>query len=539
MRIPPLLRRAISLADRTPPERNRYVDFLRVVSILVVVLGHWLMVAVWTDGSGLRAENLLGLVPRAAWVTWLLQVMPIFFFVGGFANLASWRSARRRHIPYGAWLRERLRRLLLPVLPLLAVWAAIGQVSWWMGVEPRLLQVASRAALVPVWFLAAYVVIVAVAPATLGAWERWGWWSVVAGAAAAGAVDLLTLTGVAVPLQWSNYLFVWGTVHQLGFAWAEGRLTGRAPAFALGGLLTTWILVAVGPYPVAMVGLDGGGVTNSNPPRVTLVALAVFQIGLVLAAERPVRRWLRRRGPWVGTVLVSGSIMTLYLWHLTAAVALVALTATALDGLGLGPVPTTPRWWATRPIWFAAAGVATIPLLALFGRFERPRSDPRPAPPPLQPLLAIVLTTAGLGLLARFGIVDEDGLNVFGVALPLVGVLLGGVVAVPAGPSGSSIPLRDRLSPDGGHEVGMGTGDGRPAPARIQLQPRPTPLERDPGDDAADDHHGPHRSRNGPDRAGADHPEEHERAPDGPRPQGRPPGTSISRVGLLGDGEAP
>ena len=539
MRIPPLLRRAISLADRTPPERNRYVDFLRVVSILVVVLGHWLMVAVWTDGSGLRAENLLGLVPRAAWVTWLLQVMPIFFFVGGFANLASWRSARRRHIPYGAWLRERLRRLLLPVLPLLALWAAIGQVSWWMGVEPRLLQVASRAALVPVWFLAAYVVIVAIAPATLGAWERWGWSSVVAGAAAAGAVDLLTLTGVAVPLQWSNYLFVWGTVHQLGFAWAEGRLTGRAPAFALGGLLTTWILVAVGPYPVAMVGLDGGGVTNSNPPRVTLVALAVFQIGLVLAAERPVRRWLRRRGPWVGTVLVSGSIMTLYLWHLTAAVALVALTATALDGLGLGPVPTTPRWWATRPIWFAAAGVATIPLLALFGRFERPRSDPRPAPPPLRPLLAIVLTTAGLGLLARFGIVDEDGLNVFGVALPLVGVLLGGVVAVPAGPSGSSIPLRDRLSPDGGHEVGMGTGDGRPAPARIQIQPGPTPLERDLGDDAADDHHGPHRSRNGPDRAGADHPEEHERAPDGPRPQRRPPGTSISRVGLLGDGEAP
>ncbi len=426
MRTPTIIRRAADVADRTPADRNRYADFLRVASILVVVVGHWLMVAVWWDGSELRSVDLLASVPQAAWVTWFLQVMPIFFFVGGFANLRSWRSARRRRVPYGSWLRGRLRRLLLPVLPLLTVWALVAAALQRGGVDPKLAEAGSRAALVPVWFLAAYVVVVALTPLAVTAWERWGWWSVAVPASTGALVDLLALSGVAEPLAWTNYLFVWGTVSQLGFAWTEGRLRGRRRAMTatVVGLAATWVLVAAGPYPVAMVGLDSE-VTNSNPPRVTLVTLAVFQIGLVLGAEAPLRRWLHRRGPWTATVLVSNSIMTLYLWHLTAAVGLVGLLAVGLDGFGLGAVPVSAPWWATRPLWFAAAAVATVPLLALFGRFERSGPDPRPAPRPWRPILGLAGTTVGLGLVARFGVVGEAGPT--GLALAFAGMLTGGI----------------------------------------------------------------------------------------------------------------
>ena len=34
---------ASEMAALTPPERNRYVDFLRSISILVVITGHWLI----------------------------------------------------------------------------------------------------------------------------------------------------------------------------------------------------------------------------------------------------------------------------------------------------------------------------------------------------------------------------------------------------------------------------------------------------------------------------------------------------------------
>ena len=43
---------ASSLAAQTPAERNRYVDFLRSVSILVVITGHWLIAtAYYVDGN--------------------------------------------------------------------------------------------------------------------------------------------------------------------------------------------------------------------------------------------------------------------------------------------------------------------------------------------------------------------------------------------------------------------------------------------------------------------------------------------------------
>ena len=50
---------ASEMAAKTPPERNRYVDFLRSVSILIVIVGHWLIATTYyVDGtltSGLAA----------------------------------------------------------------------------------------------------------------------------------------------------------------------------------------------------------------------------------------------------------------------------------------------------------------------------------------------------------------------------------------------------------------------------------------------------------------------------------------------------
>ena len=43
---------ASSLAAKTPEDRNRYVDFLRSISILFVITGHWLIAtAYFADGT--------------------------------------------------------------------------------------------------------------------------------------------------------------------------------------------------------------------------------------------------------------------------------------------------------------------------------------------------------------------------------------------------------------------------------------------------------------------------------------------------------
>lgn len=87
---------AKDLAAQTPPDRNRYVDFLRALSILVVITGHWLIAAVtYVDGT-LELAKLLAIQPKTQWLTWIFQVMPIFFIVGGYANAVSLASAGRK-----------------------------------------------------------------------------------------------------------------------------------------------------------------------------------------------------------------------------------------------------------------------------------------------------------------------------------------------------------------------------------------------------------------------------------------------------------
>lgn len=418
---------ALSLARETPSKRNRYVDLLRAFSILVVVVGHWLMAAPQVVDDGLQFNRLLSHTTWTHYLTWIVQVMPLFFLVGGFANAASWRSARARAESYGSWLRARLRRLVLPALPLLALWTVGALYLLNQGVDPDTVRMASQAALVPVWFLAAYLLVVALTPVTLQAWERFGWASLAMIAVLAVIVDVISIGLGMAGVGFLNYLFVWGTVHGLGYAWADSRLGGvtRRLGLAMVGLVTTVALVVVGPYPIAMVGLTTDGVNNSQPPKVTLIALGMFQAGLFLALEVPMRRWLARDRVWAPVVLVNARIMTIFLWHMTAL--LLVIGGLLLWGQGLGIEVDSPQWWLTRPVWLAALALVAWPFMALFGRFERPGEDRRPAPPAWRPVIAVVLFCVGLGYLAAQGIADDDGLNGLIVTLPFLAATAGGV----------------------------------------------------------------------------------------------------------------
>ena len=157
---------AKEMAVNTPVGRNRYVDFLRAVSILMVVTGHWLIVALqYVDGE-LIIGDLLELRPNTQWLTWVFQVMPIFFIVGGYANAVSLESARRKGVGYAGWLAARLHRLMTPLLALLIGWALLAVALYFFGVSGDVTRLVSRAALIPTWFLAIYIMVVILAPLT-------------------------------------------------------------------------------------------------------------------------------------------------------------------------------------------------------------------------------------------------------------------------------------------------------------------------------------------------------------------------------------
>jgi hypothetical protein len=183
------------------------------------------------------------------------------------------------------------------------------------------------------------------------------------------------------------------------------------------------LLVHIGPYPVSMIGVPGDPISNTTPPKVTLIALAIMQGGLLLAAQAPTRRWLAGRVAWTATVAMNGSIMTLFIWHLTATT-LVVLAAYLAGGFGLQLEPGSSEWWWSRLPWLAANAIALIPILVAIGRFERPRATGGAPAPAWRYVLGALMTGTGLALLAAQGVggYGRFGLNVWGLALALMGI---------------------------------------------------------------------------------------------------------------------
>lgn len=423
---------ARTIAAETPADRNRYVDFLRAASILVVITGHWLIAALYYHDGKLEPGAILELQPWTQWLTWLFQVMPIFFFVGGYANAVSLEGAARRNLGYAGWLVSRLNRLVSPLIALLVGWAVLAAILHFSGVSGSVIKLASRAALIPIWFLAIYIMIVVLAPACYAAWRRWGFASFWALVAAAALVDAAFFAGDLRWLGWSNYFWVWIAVHHLGFAWREGRVGGPARLLAVAavGLGALALLIFKGPYPLAMVGSPDEDLSNTLPPKITLLALAAVQFGLLLAVEAPMRRLLSGLRFWAATVLVNGMIMTVYLWHLTVLVIMVAL-AYAAGGFGLGIEPGSSEWWLTRPLWIGVLYVVLLPVATLLAALERrPRPADAPVPSAARQVVGAVLLCLGLALLALFGFGDTPlpGLDIAAFALALVGAFLSGVL---------------------------------------------------------------------------------------------------------------
>ncbi|CAM5499283.1 acyltransferase [Streptomyces tanashiensis] len=424
---------ARELAAATPATRDRYVDLLRVASLAVVVLGHWLMAAVTADG---QVGNLLAVVPELQAVTWVFQVMPVFFFVGGFSHALAHRSRPR----YAAFLRARLQRLLRPTMVFAGVWGAAALVLQLTGTDTGLTGVALRLVTQPLWFIGIYLAMVAFTPPLLRLHERWGWGAFGALVGGAVAVDVLRFAADVPFVEFLNFAFVWLAVHQLGFLRADGMI--RRPALLAGaGLVGAGTLVALGPYPLSMVGMPGEEVSNMAPPTLALLCHGLWLVGAVELLKGPGARFVARAGVWRTVVAANGIAMTAFLWHLTAMLGVYG----AMLGLGAGlPAPASAAWWAQVPLRFAAAAALTALLVAVFRRFEAP-VPAAPATGDGGPLAALGITLAlfgvlGLSLTGFAGLLD--GRTATLIAVPVtapvaVGLALAGWLLVERAGRGS------------------------------------------------------------------------------------------------------
>lgn len=362
----------------TPAARNAYVDFLRAFSLIVVVLWHWVFtIVIWRD-DGPHATNPIGFTTGLWIATWLLQVMPLFFYVGGYGHLMAWTKASARGVSIWAFTGRRIQRLAVPALALFVTWFVLGSV---LGAVFDLEWVGRAVFLVvsPLWFMAVYLVLVALLPVALWLHRRFDSIVLVFLGGAAVAVDIARFRYDLEWLAMLNMLFVWGLCHQAGFFYERlVGLTRRVDWTLLwAGCFTLAGLVFSGLYPGSMVGVPGER-SNMAPPSICIVALVAFQAGVAEILRPTMERRLQRpRWEWFNSTINRFS-MPLFLFH-TTGMALHRAVKYAVAGERNEPTLPDLWWWLTRPFAVLGPLLFTLPVIYLFGR-QWVRSGRRTAP---------------------------------------------------------------------------------------------------------------------------------------------------------------
>lgn len=320
------------LAVRTPADRDRAIDVIRITALVGVVVGHTVMATSVIRNDVLIWDNLLTTSTAFQALTWIFQIMPLFFFAGAAACVTSWRSDST----WGSWLMNRCTRLFRPVFYYLGFWA-VALTMLYPELPQHIYEPIAGISIQLLWFLGAYVLVLAAMPVL---WHITTTRHLAAGVVAVyGAVAVVDAVRLhwpaAAPLGYVN-LAVWLIPGMFGVAYRRNLLTGRTALLtAVAMLLFNVALLRWGPYELSLVGIEGQRLPNMTPPSLLLAGHAIVLSAVAIAAAPAIRRWAQRPRVWWLTAIGNSGAMTLYLWHMPALLAV----HLAFDYLGIPRYP--------------------------------------------------------------------------------------------------------------------------------------------------------------------------------------------------------
>ncbi len=317
-------------AKLTPPDRDRIIDAERGISLLIVVAGHAIMGVVgWQNGVP-RVGNLLAAYPWTQALTWIFQIVPLFFFAGGAANAISWDKHVNRGGTYAEWMWARAQRFLRPIWSYLIIMGIIAAFVTWLAptrVAAPLMLLTTQL----LWFLGSYILVTAMTPLFKSATRLQGGIRVLSLLVACGLVDVLRFfQGFPNAVGVANFVLVWMIPGYLGSLWARGTIAKYSRIFLISVLVANLffngLLIHFGPWPISLVGMPGDPISNMSPPTVVLAIHCVNWVLLVALLKGPLTRLLAREKVWRRVTWVNLAAMTLYLWHLPMLVMLIVIS---------------------------------------------------------------------------------------------------------------------------------------------------------------------------------------------------------------------
>ncbi|MEE4305070.1 MAG: acyltransferase [Wenzhouxiangella sp.] len=411
--------------------RDLYPDALRALALLVVVFGHWFATLPRLEAGRLAAtDHLLDAWIPAAFLTWAVQVVPLFVFVS--AAVSTPGVAHRLHRGHSQlqWWGGRALRLARPTVTYMAALTLLVALASITG--GRVLGTFEGSLTVHLWFLVMLLTVQALLPLSVEADRRFGLGAVLGLIVLAALLDILRagafwptqwpalgarVTGSEGGIGWLNAFVVWLLPQQLGIAWKRERFRGAITGLLLFVLGAVWLLGSIlSGYPVGMIGEDLDGNSNMLPPTLALIGVMWLQVGLVLLCERPAR-WLLDRERLAGIVAFLGAFgMPLYLWHKLAELPAAWLGEKIGAPIDAG-IPGDPGFWSGRLWWLGLCLLMAVPVLAIVAWIETRRRTTIPHTDSVPAILAGgTLLFAGLVAALVLGAIPGAVIGLVGVS---------------------------------------------------------------------------------------------------------------------------
>ena len=348
---------------QTPADRDRAIDVIRIVSLIGVVFGHTVMATSTIRDDVFIWSNLLTASTVFQALTWVFQIMPLFFFAGVAASVQSWKPGSS----WGGWLLKRCTRLYRPVFYYLAFWTVTLAVLRFVLPEHVYEPIAGISVQL-LWFLGAYVLVLAAVPllARVTTTARMAG-AVIGTYAFIAVIDVVRITADSTEGYASlGYLntVVWLIPGVFGVAYRRNLLSsGAACKIGIGMLGVNLALLYFGPYELSLVGIETQQLKNMTPPSLLLAGHAIMMCAFAIAAAPAINRWARRPRVWWLTAIGNSGAMTLYLWHMPLLLGLHLV----FDYLGLDRYdPSAPGFLALSVLQLALmAGLVAMAFVAL------------------------------------------------------------------------------------------------------------------------------------------------------------------------------
>ena len=368
------------------------------------------MLTVSVHDGRVTLGNTLSDVPILQPMTWLLQILPLFFFAGAAASTYGWRPDSSP----GQWLLCRAQRLFRPVAWYLATVLTAYAVCTSIGAS-AVADVVAHLGVQLLWFLGAYVLVLAAVPALQRLSSRRAVlvatavaWTVTAG------VDVTRLAVGASGLGYVNFLSVWIIPAILGVAYAK-RLFTRFEAAVLGlvALIIDILLVSLGPYEMSLVTVPGQHLSNMSPPSLLLAGHTVVLCAFAIVLRTPLARVVAHTRVWWWVVLGNRGAMTLYLWHLPVLGAIIGVAHLC----GFTRDPQSALFWPTVLVTTMLLLAAMVPVTGVLSVLENRRLPWWDEPVAratttcrdVAVLVLLAVVAVSTLLVARGGIVEEWG----------------------------------------------------------------------------------------------------------------------------------